>query len=85
MQTNLLWTGRECYSLENCLVKVTNAGSEITSTIIGHYQETIYKVEYLIKTNHNWETVFFEINSQLEISVKVYHRFGAKYTTCVEV
>jgi hypothetical protein len=64
MQTNLLWTGREYYSLENCLVKVTAAGSEIISTIIGHYQEAIYKVEYLIKTNQNWETVFLEIKSQ---------------------
>jgi dihydrofolate reductase len=52
MQTNLLWTGREYYSLENCLVKVTAAGSEIISTIIGHYQETIYKVEYLCQNNN---------------------------------
>ncbi len=27
----------------------------------------------------------FEGAAHLEISVKVYHRFGAKYTTCVEV
>ncbi len=63
MQTNLLWTGREYYSLENCLVKVEETGSEITSTIIGSYEGKIYKVEYRIQTNPNWETVFFEINS----------------------
>ena len=64
MQTNILWTGREYYSLENCLVNVTDAGSEITSTIVGRYQEKIYRVEYRIKTNQNWETVFFEIKSR---------------------
>lgn len=61
MQTNILWTGREYYSLENCLVKAGNTGAEISSTIIGLYEGTIYRVEYLIKTNTNWETVFFEI------------------------
>lgn len=64
MQINILWTGREYYSLENCLVNVTAAGSEITSTILGRYEKKIYRVEYRIKTNQNWETVFLEINSQ---------------------
>lgn len=63
MQTNLLWTGRKYYSLENCLVKIGTIGSEITSTIIGRYKEKIYKVEYRIKANQNWETVLLEINS----------------------
>jgi hypothetical protein len=64
MQTNLLWTGREYYSLENCLINTSDAGSEITSTIIGHYDKKIYRVEYRIQTNRDWETVFFEINSR---------------------
>jgi uncharacterized protein len=64
MQTNVLWTGREYYSLENCLIKVTTNGAEITSVIIGYYDEKIYRAEYRIKTNQNWETVFFEISSQ---------------------
>src|SRR5690348_6636243 len=64
MQTNLLWTGREYYSLENCLVKMAPGGAETTSVIIGQYEEKIYRVEYRIKTNQNWETVFFEIISQ---------------------
>ena len=64
MQTNILWTGREYYSLENCLVNTGPNGSIITSTIIGHYEGTIYKVDYQIKTNANWETVFLEINSR---------------------
>jgi uncharacterized protein len=64
MQTNILWTGREYYSLENCLVNFGSGGSEINSTIIGYYQEKIYMVEYWIKTNQDWETVFFEITSR---------------------
>jgi uncharacterized protein len=64
MQRNLLWTGREYYSLENCLVNSTDSGFEITSTIVGMYQGEIYRVEYQIKTNRNWETVFFELRTQ---------------------
>jgi hypothetical protein len=65
MQTNILWTGCEYYSLENCLINESAAGVEISSVIIGHYEEKIYKVEYLIKTNANWETIFFEIISRV--------------------
>ena len=64
MQTNILWTGREYYSLENCLVNTTDSGSEIFSTIIGLYEDELYKVEYHIRTNADWETVFAEINSR---------------------
>ena len=64
MQTNLLWTGREYHSLENCLVNTAGIGSEITSTVIGVYEKKIYRIDYYIKTNHNWETVFFEIKSR---------------------
>lgn len=64
MQTNLLWTGREYYSLENCLVDLQPTGADIISTIIGRYQEKIYRVEYHIRTNANWETIFLSINSR---------------------
>ena len=47
------------------MVKEKPTGSEITSTIIGCYEEKIYKVEYLIETNQYWETTFFEINCRL--------------------
>jgi hypothetical protein len=64
MQTNLLWTGREYHSLENCLVNTTDSGSEITSIIIGKYGKKIYRVEYKIKTNKEWEALLLEIKSQ---------------------
>lgn len=62
MQTNLLWSGREYYSLENCLADITVDGLIVTSTIIGYYEEKIYWVNYMIKTNKLWETVYLEIN-----------------------
>jgi uncharacterized protein len=64
MQTNILWTGKAYYSLENCLVSTGATASIITSTIIGLYDGAIYKVDYRIKTNANWETIFLEINSR---------------------
>jgi uncharacterized protein len=64
MQTNLLWTGREYYSLENCLVNTTEKGIEINSVIIGKYGEKIYQVEYQIITNPRWETVYCEVRTQ---------------------
>ena len=64
MQTNILWTGREYYSLENCLVDTNSNGTTITSTIIGRYANKIYYVAYKIKTNYNWETLFFEVHSR---------------------
>jgi uncharacterized protein len=65
MQTNILWTGREYYSLENCLIKTGENGADITSTIVGSYEEKLYKVEYHIKTNVYWQTVLLEITSQI--------------------
>lgn len=64
MQTNILWTGREYHSLENCLVTVNDSGAEISSSIVGSYENKIYKVDYNIRTNRQWETVFFELKGR---------------------
>ncbi|MFD1140342.1 putative glycolipid-binding domain-containing protein [Larkinella insperata] len=64
MQLNLLWTGREYYSLENCLVETGESGSQITSTIIGQYEGKIYLVDYRIQTNPQWQTVLLEVRSR---------------------
>jgi hypothetical protein len=64
MQINTLWTGREYYSLENCLIDTLPEGSVITSTIIGQYQQKLYQVDYTIKTNQHWETLFVELKSR---------------------
>jgi uncharacterized protein len=65
MQTNILWTGREYYSLENCLVNHQENSAEISSTIIGSYEGRLYKVEYHIRTNAWWQTVLLELTSQV--------------------
>nr|WP_294796502.1 putative glycolipid-binding domain-containing protein [uncultured Mucilaginibacter sp.] len=63
MQTNLLWQGREYFSLESCLVDSALDGCIINSAIVGYYQEKIYRVEYIIKTNTLWQTLFVEITA----------------------
>lgn len=46
------------------MVEVTTTGSETRSTVIGYYEKKMYKVDYLIRTNRNWETVGVEIESR---------------------
>jgi hypothetical protein len=62
MQTSLLWTGREYYSLEHCMLTSSDTGAEVDSVIVGLYQGQMYRVEYRIRTNPDWETVRVEIN-----------------------
>jgi uncharacterized protein len=64
MQTNLLWTGREYYSLENCLVDINGRGVNISSVIVGAYENIIYRVEYEIRTTPQWDTIFVQIFGQ---------------------
>lgn len=64
MQINILWAGIEHHSLENCLLTPSPSGNSIDSVIVGKYGETLYKVEYTISTNENWETTFFELKTQ---------------------
>jgi hypothetical protein len=71
MQKNILWAGIEYHSLENCIVTITDKGSEINSSIIGTYADELYKIEYRIRTNQYWETTFFEIKSQLHNEVEI--------------
>jgi uncharacterized protein len=60
-QADLLWAGIEYYSLENCLVSPSDQGYEISSVIIGFYEQKIYRVNYLIRTNTDWETLSVDI------------------------
>lgn len=68
MQTNIIWTGKLYHSIENCILTKTVDGNEITSTIIGDYENKIYKIEYYIKTNKNWETTFVTLRTQFDNS-----------------
>jgi uncharacterized protein len=67
-KTNILWSGRQYFSLENCMITEKADRSEILSTIVGCYEDRMYKVEYFIKVNQNWETQVIEINSHVNNS-----------------
>lgn len=69
MQTNILWSGIEYYSLENCIVDSVN-GITVNSTIVGLYKEQIYRVEYLLKLNQSWETSYCYLEAQFNNDVK---------------
>jgi len=73
MQRIIHWKGIEYDSAENCIVTITEKGSTINSLITGKYGDDVYKVEYQIQTNINWETIFFEIKSK--INDRVDHLF----------
>lgn len=62
---SLIWTGPEYHSLENCDINATDTGTEIKSVVIGNYERQSFKVEYFIKVNPNWETLFFDLKCQL--------------------
>jgi hypothetical protein len=98
MQTNILWTGKEYYSLENCVINTGENGADITSTIVGSYEGQLYKVEYHIKANAYWQTVFLEITSQINNQTQAIKLEGdgkgawicngkeaAQYKDCIDV
>lgn len=74
MQANILWTGREYYSLENCLVTVNESGAVIDSRVVGSYQGSLYHVEYKIQTNEKWETIRFELKTQVNGKQQIHKR-----------
>lgn len=65
MKVNLQWKGIEYDSVENCEASTTTEGADIRSVITGKYGNTVYWVAYHIRTNENWETVYFEIKSEI--------------------
>jgi uncharacterized protein len=64
MQINIVWTGLEYHSMENCLIRGGMKGTTIDSTIIGLYEGKIYKADYTIKVNEKWETQELSIRSR---------------------
>jgi hypothetical protein len=66
MQQNIIWKGQLYNSIENCLVRMSNRKIVATSTVIGYFQNTIFKLEYRIETSRNWETLLVEIQTQFQ-------------------
>ena len=78
MQLNILWTGIAYHSLENCVLTHGDESIEVNSVIVGAHDEKIYRVDYAIKINHNWECIFFEVTTQLSNNKETinYHSDG---------
>ena len=64
MQQNILWKSDEYHSLENCLVDATGKGVLINSLILGYYGGKIFRVDYDIRTDENWQTLSCEVTTQ---------------------
>lgn len=81
MQFNILWSGREYHSVENCLIDITPSGVDINSVIAGSYRGIIYRVDYHLKANPDWETQFIQIISRHSNSEQKFrlHRFGKEH------
>jgi len=65
MLTNVLWTGLEYDSLENCLLTRSAQGLVVEAVIVGLYQEQIYTVEYRLHSNFDWQVLELELKTQL--------------------
>ncbi len=62
MQQNIIWSGKKFQSLENCRINTTASGFEISSNIIGIFNNKIVNAEYIILTTKNWKTRSFQID-----------------------
>ncbi|WP_428657261.1 putative glycolipid-binding domain-containing protein [Runella sp.] len=71
LQKNILWTGIEYHSIENCVLTIKARQVLVNSTIVGLYKNIIYKVDYQIKTNQDWEAFFVKITAQLNADTKI--------------
>ncbi|MEO6868674.1 MAG: putative glycolipid-binding domain-containing protein [Ginsengibacter sp.] len=65
MLKQILWNGLFYHSVENCFIKNNVTGTEIVSSITSLFEDIINKVDYVIKINHNWETEYFSIQSEV--------------------
>lgn len=63
MQWSILWQGRQYDSREHCLVHTNDSGIKVDSVIIGKQGDVIFRVEYAILMNLQWETLSFRISS----------------------
>ena len=78
MQTNILWTGIAYHSREHCVLTNNDESIDVSSVIVGAHDDKIYRVDYSIKTNRNWECIFFELTIQLSDKKEIinYHSDG---------
>ena len=70
MQSNILWSGIEYYSLENCIVDSNSGSVSIRSTILGLYLDKLYQVKYKIQLNPFWQTYYCLVEAQFDDEIK---------------
>lgn len=61
MEKNMLWKGLLTNSLENALISKNANGLKVSSTVVGHYQDKVFQVDYSIESNPTWMTTSFKI------------------------
>ncbi len=61
----IIWKGILYHSLEYFKLISRENGSEATSTIIGIYQDKLYKVDYRVQINDEWEVFQFEVDYEV--------------------
>jgi len=70
IQNNILWSGIEYYSLENCIVENSSSGVLINSIIVGLYDENIYRVKYDLILDNDWITKSCIIEARINNEIK---------------
>lgn len=70
MQKNITWSGVNNLSVENCVITINdNLGTKTRGTIMGIKSGAMFKVDYSITTNGDWQTLGFEIKAQLDSKI----------------
>ncbi|MDQ0640056.1 hypothetical protein QF042_003621 [Pedobacter sp. W3I1] len=62
---NIIWKGLHYNSIENCVINVGAKSINIDSSIIGYIDNAIYKVDYTIHADTDWNTISFGIKSKV--------------------
>jgi hypothetical protein len=63
-QFNVLWSGREYNSLENCVIAMRNGLLDVRSSIVGWYRNEAYRVNYSLSTNTQGEVASLHLEIQ---------------------
>ncbi|RYD54855.1 MAG: hypothetical protein EOP56_17965 [Sphingobacteriales bacterium] len=72
MQTIVLWKGIDYNSLEHCKVLEQEDGAEITSVIVGSSGRRTYRIDYRVRTNHNWQMLHAELKAVIDGAEQTY-------------
>jgi hypothetical protein len=70
MTKYLTWKGLIYHSSEACKLTINETMIEAASVITGRFEDKVYSVNYRIKINQHWETIFFEIKSDINGRLK---------------